>query len=139
MSVRDTLMKSLAAVGRQREADFYASLFQSQAPESFALIVLDPRCLKNPLLEALVSDLRILADLELTPVLVVGALDADMTSVKHQAQRLSKEIKHAGITTDKLNCASYDLISSIKRKTADGRMLVAIRLCVRLLPSPYGS
>jgi len=124
MSIRETIMRSLAAVGRQREAKFYAQLFQSQEPERFALIVLDPRCLKNPLLEALISDLRILADLELTPVLLVGALDEDRTSIRFQSQRLSKELEKTGIKTAKLNCASYGLMSDVKRQTASGRIVI---------------
>lgn len=124
MSIRTTVMKSLAAVGAAREAAFYAKLFQSEQPEQFALIVLDPRCLKNPLLEALISDLRILADLELTPVLLVGALDKDRTSVKFQSQRLSKEIEGVGVKTIKLNCASYGLIPDIKKYASNGRMVI---------------
>lgn len=124
MSVRDTVLRSLSAVGAQDEAAFYARVFQSQDPERFALIVLDPRCLKNPLLEALISDLRILADLQLTPVLVVGALDDDRTSVKFQAQRLYKELDHVGVKTGKLNCASYGLFADIKKQAAGGGMVV---------------
>ena len=124
MSVRDTVLRSLSAIGRVDEAAFYANVFQSQDPERFALIVLDPRCLKNPLLEALIGDLRILADLQLTPVLVVGALDDDRTSVKFQSQRLYKELDHVGIKTGKLNTASYGLIADIKVQAARGGMVV---------------
>lgn len=124
MSVRDTVLRSLSAIGAQDEAAFYANVFQSQEPERFALIVLDPRCLKNPLLEALISNLRILADLQLTPVLVVGALDDDRISVKFQSQRLYKELNHVGVKTGKLNCASYGLFADIKGQAARGGMVV---------------
>lgn len=137
MSIRDTVMRSLAAVGRQREAKFYAQLFQSQEPERFALIVLDPRCLKNPLLEALISDLRILADLELTPVLLVGALDEDRTSIRFQSQRLSKELEKTGIKTAKLNCASYGLISDVKRQAAGGRVVI-LEMTEKIAVAPVG-
>ena len=124
MSVRDTVMKSLTAVGAAHEAAFYAQIFQSQSPEQFALIVLDPRCLKNPLLEALISDLRILSDLELTPVLLVGALDEDRARVRFSASRLGKELEGVGIKTFKLNCASYGLVPDIRKQTAKGRMVI---------------
>ena len=124
MSIRDTVMKSLAAIGAQKEAAFYAQLFQTQKPERFALIVLDPRCLKNPLLEVLISDLRILADLELTPVLLVGALDDDRTSIRFQSQRLLKELEQSGIKTRKLNCASYGLIADVRKQAAAGRIVI---------------
>ena len=77
MAVRDIVLKSLQAIGAPKEVRFYTQVFQQQGPEKFALIVIDPRCLKNPLFEVLISDLKILSDLELTPVLLVGALDAD--------------------------------------------------------------
>lgn len=117
-------MRSLTAIGGEQEANFYAKLFRAEAPERFALIVLDPRCLKNPLLEALISDLRILADLELTPVLLVGAMNDNRTSVKFNASRLSKEIESVGIKTAKLNTASYGLIDDVRRKVRAGRMVV---------------
>lgn len=124
MSIKDTVMRSLTAIGGAQESDFYARLFRAEAPERFALIVLDPRCLKNPLLEALISDLRILADLELTPVLLVGALNDDRTTVKFNAGRLSKEIESAGVKTAKLNTASYGLIDDVRRKAQAGRLVV---------------
>ncbi len=124
LSLRDTVMRSLAAFGAQQEAEFYARLFRAEDPQRFALVVLDPRCLKNPLLEALISDLRILADLELTPVLLVGALDDDRTSITFQARRLFKELEAANIKTIKLNCASYGLLPDVTRQSKAGRMVI---------------
>ena len=64
MAVRDTVMKSLRAISSSKEADYYTKVFQRQEPEKFAIIVIDPRCLKNPLFEVLISDLKILSDLD---------------------------------------------------------------------------
>lgn len=123
-SLRETVLKSLSAVGAVSEAKFYAELFTHQAPEGFALIVLDPRCLKNPLLEALISNLRILSDLGLTPVLLVGALDDDRTSIRFQSQRLMTELEAASVMVTKLNTASYGLIPEIRAKARKGYMTV---------------
>ncbi len=120
--IRDTVLRSLSAVGAVNEAKFYADLFAAQDPERFALIVLDPRCLKNPLLEALISNIRILYDLGLCPVLLVGALDDDRTSVKFQSQRLSKELQAVSVRTAKLNTASYGLIPEVRSRTRDGQI-----------------
>ena len=122
MAIRDTVLRSLSAVGATKEAKFYAELFAAQQAERFALIVLDPRCLKNPLLEALISNLKILSDLELSPVLLVGALDDDRTSVKFQAQRLAKDLDQASVKTAKLNTASYQLIPEVRQKARKGIM-----------------
>ncbi len=120
--IRNVVLRSLSAVGAVREAEFYANLFKSRDAERFALIVLDPRCLKNPLLEALISNIRILTDLGLTPVLLVGALDEDRTSVRFQSQRLFKELESVSVRAAKLNTASYGLIPEIESKARRGRV-----------------
>ena len=122
MSVRETVLKSLSAVGAQHEAKFYADLFARQDAETFAMIVLDPRCLKEPLLEAVISALRILSNLELSPTLVVGAMEDARTSVKAQAQRLSKELGKSGVRTNKLNTASYGLIKEVRKIARSGNI-----------------
>lgn len=122
--IRNAVIQSLSAVGAKQEAQFYAEIFAAQDPERFALIVLDPRCLKNPLLESLVSNLRILADLKLSPVLLVGALDDDDTSVKFQSQRLTKALTGMNVGVSKLNTASYGLIDEVRKLTRAHRMPV---------------
>ena len=130
MSVRETVLKSLSAVGAQHEAKFYADLFARQDAETFAMIVLDPRCLRDPLLEALIAALRILSNLELSPTLVVGAMEDQRTSVKVQAQRLSKELGKSGVRTMKLNTATYGLIKEV-RKVARARKIPILEMTDR--------
>ncbi len=120
--IRQTVIRSLSAVGAKQEAQFYAELFASQAPERFALIVLDPRCLKNPLLEALISDLRILYDLGLTPVLLIGEMSSDSTSNKFQTQRLHKALDSADVRSTKLNMATYGLMDEIRKMCSKGQL-----------------
>ena len=122
MSMRETVLRSLSAVGAQHEAKFYAELFARQDAETFAMIVIDPRCLKNPLLEALISALRILSNLELSPILIVGAMEDARTSIKFQAQRLSRDLERSGVRASKLNTASYGLISAVRKAARAGKM-----------------
>jgi acetylglutamate kinase len=122
MSIRETVLKSLSAVGAEHEAKFYAEVFARQDAETFAMIVIDPRCLKDPLLEALIAALRILSNLELSPVLIVGAMDDARTKVKFQAQRLSRDLDRAGVRATKLNTASYGLIAEMRKIARAGRM-----------------
>lgn len=124
MSIRETVLKSLSAVGAQHEAKFYAELFARQDAETFAMIVLDPRCLKNPLLEALISALRILSNLKLCPTLVVGALEDGRTSAKFQSQRLARDLDKSGVRALKLNTASYGLIKEVQKTARSGKMPV---------------
>lgn len=122
MSIRETVLKSLSAVGAQHEAKFYAELFAQQDAETFAMIVLDPRCLKKPLLEALIAALRILSNLQLSPTLVVGALEDGRTSAKFQAQRLARDLDKTGVRALKLNTASYGLINEVQKTARSGKM-----------------
>jgi len=117
-------MRSLIAIGSPQEAGFYVDIFQKLEPEKFALIVIDPHCLKNPLLDALISDLKLLSDLGLTPVLLVGAANADKTNVRFLSERLCKALERAKIKTAKLDCASYQLVSDVRRKAKSGRIVV---------------
>lgn len=119
-SVRQTVLSSLSAVGATQEAQFYAELFAKDDPERFALILLDPRVLKNPLLEALTSNLQILSNLGLAPSLLIGALEDDHTSIKFQSQRLARDLDSSGVKAAKLNMATYGLIGEIRRRTQAG-------------------
>ncbi|PHR92086.1 MAG: hypothetical protein COA69_08735 [Robiginitomaculum sp.] len=124
MALRETIITSLRAIGSRKDAQFFAQIFQSQEPEKFAIIVIDPRCLKNPLFEILISDLKFLSDMNLTPVLLLGEFDADVTSIHFQSQKLCHALDKAGISNTKLNCASYEIIPSIKKITRNGRLVV---------------
>lgn len=122
--IRNIVLSSLSAIGANHEAKFYADLFAQQESERFALIVIDPRCLKNPLLESLIGNLRILDNLGLTPVLLVGALDEDRTSVRFQSQRLAREMEQSHIGVVKLDMATYGLITDIQKITRAGKLVV---------------
>lgn len=124
VTIRDKVIRSLSAIGAIKDARFYAELFSSQEPEQFALIVIDPRCLKNPLLENLIGSIRILTDLGLTPTLLVGALDDDMTSIRFQSQRLAKDLENVKVRTVRLNTESYGLIESVRKTARQGRISV---------------
>lgn len=119
-TVRQTVLSSLSAVGATQEASFYAELFAKEDPERFALILLDPRVINNPLLEALTSNLQILSNLGLAPTLLIGAAEDNRTSVKFQAQRLTRDLDSSGIKSAKLNTQTYGLISEIRRRAKAG-------------------
>jgi len=124
MSVRETVLKSLSAVGAQHEAKFYADLFARQDAETFAMIVVDPRCLKRPLMEALISALRILANLELTPILIIGALEDERTSIKFQTQIITKALERISVAAIKLNTGTYGLIKEVRTSARGGKIPV---------------
>ncbi len=114
------MLSSLSAVGATNEARFYADLFAKEDPERFALVLLDPRVLKNPLLEALTSSLQILSNLGLAPILLIGALDEDRTAIRFQSQRLARDLETSGVKVAKLNTATYGLVAELRRRCKSG-------------------
>lgn len=120
--IRDSVIRSLSAIGALRDAQFYADLFSTQEAEQFALIVVDPRCLQKTLLESLIGSIRILADLGLTPVLLVGILKEDVTAIRFQAQKLVTELESAKVKSARLDIDSYKLIDIVRNTARQGRI-----------------
>jgi len=68
----------------RQEAQFYAELFAKRGtPNAFALILPTRACFKNPLLEALTSNLQNSVQLGLTQTLLIGALDDNRIIDQH--------------------------------------------------------
>jgi acetylglutamate kinase len=119
-TVRQAVLSSLSAIGATQEAQFYADLFSKDDPERFALILIDPRVLNNPLFEALTSNMQILSNLGLAPILLIGASEDNRTSIKFQAQRIARELDGSGVKSTRLNTQTYGLIGEIQRRTKAG-------------------
>jgi len=120
--IRDSVIRSLSAIGALRDAQFYADLFSKQEAEQFALVVVDPRCLQKTLLESLIGSIRILADLGLTPILLVGILNEDVSSIRFQAQKLVTELESAKVKSARLDIDSYKLIDIVRKTARQGRI-----------------
>jgi acetylglutamate kinase len=72
LAPRELVLRFLASIGRPAEAQHYLTLFRSE-PEKFAVIHVSDAVLRDAL-DALLVDLRFLADLGLRPVMVFGAV-----------------------------------------------------------------
>src|SRR3569832_2553743 len=91
------IQRFLESVGNKADIDLYLKLFRSQRKESFAVLVAGAQIVKSAL-DPVHFDLRILADLGLIPVVMLGLFepkDADA-----QAQRVAD-----WLTEDKVHCA----------------------------------
>ncbi|HTU59944.1 MAG TPA: hypothetical protein VMF89_15940, partial [Polyangiales bacterium] len=71
MEPAEAVLRFLSGVGPGSEAEFYLRLFRSRARESFAAIVFDPDTWRENA-DGVALDLRLLATLSLTPVVVLG-------------------------------------------------------------------
>ena len=77
MEARDLVLKLLGSIGKQREADYYLSVFRSRR-EGFAIICIGSG-VNEDIAMAVAADLRLLVHLDLLPVVVCGA-DTPSTS-----------------------------------------------------------
>ncbi len=89
----EVVLRFLDSVGRRADAEFYLSLFRA-AKERFACICVDGPVL-TAALDAVVLDLRFLATLGLTPVVILGLL-AEQGSTE-QASALLQGLARGGV------------------------------------------
>jgi acetylglutamate kinase len=69
----ELVLRFLASIGRPAEAHYYLSLFRSEFPERFAIIHVADAVMRQAS-DALVVDLRFLAELGLRPIIAFGAV-----------------------------------------------------------------
>jgi hypothetical protein len=81
----EIIQRFLESVGQKADVDLYLRLFRAQKKESFAIIAADAQIVKNAL-DPVHFDLRILAGLGLTPVVLLGLYEA--RDADRQAQRV---------------------------------------------------
>ena len=89
------IARFLESVGQKADVDLYLKLFRSQKKESFAVICASDRIVKTAL-DPFHFDLRILAGLGLTPVVVVGLFepkDADRQAARIHEWLLEDEVR----------------------------------------------
>jgi hypothetical protein len=79
------ITRFLESVGQKADVELYLKLFRSQKKESFAVICASARIVQTAL-DPFHFDLRILAGLGLTPVVLVGLYEPD--DADHQAERI---------------------------------------------------
>jgi acetylglutamate kinase len=72
LAPRELVLRFLASIGRPAEAEQYLDLFRADQVERFAILHVSHAVLRDAA-DALIVDLRFLAELGLRPVIVVGA------------------------------------------------------------------
>ncbi len=93
----EIIQRFLESVGNKADIDLYLKLFRSQRKESFAVLVAGAQIVKTAL-DPVHFDLRILADLGLIPVVMLGLFEPKDAGA--QAQRVAD-----WLTEDKVHCA----------------------------------
>ena len=71
MDAAEAVLRFLESTNRRGEAEVYLQLFRAEAKERFACIAVNAQVAKVAL-DAVIVDLRFLATLGLTPVVVLG-------------------------------------------------------------------
>ena len=99
MDPSDVVLRFLEGVGRKSEAEFYLGLFRSEAKERFATLSVDASVARHAF-DAVVVDLRFLAALGLTPVVVFGLFEP--TDALEHAARLRRRLGKASVPAEML-------------------------------------
>lgn len=90
MTSHDLVVRFLTSIGRPDEAEFYLKLFKSESPERFAIIVVGESVMEETA-EVLTADLRFLAQLQLTPIVVFGLVTP--TRARHYADSVRERLE----------------------------------------------
>lgn len=100
------VQRFLESIGQPADVDFYLGLFRAEKRESFAILVVDARVVRAEH-ESLHFDLRLLAGLGLTPVVVLGLVEPADADVQARAlydwlaeDQVRAEIVHASPGAD---------------------------------------
>jgi len=96
MKPAESFLRFLSGIGVGSEAESYLSQFQRSARESFAAIVFDPATWRENA-DGVVLDLRLLATLALTPVVVLGFYEPARADA--YAQTLHGKLAAMGISS----------------------------------------
>lgn len=145
----EIIQRFLESVGEKGDVDLYLKLFRAQKKESFAIIAADAPIVRTAL-DPFHFDLRILAGLGLTPVVLVGLFDAK--DADRQAQRVYDWLVedqvatrvvsggpdlNAGAMTDVRGAIGSNVIPVVslegaKERTTDGRFDLLKNLATEL-------
>jgi acetylglutamate kinase len=97
MEPADVVLRFLESVGRRSEAEFYVSLFRAGPRERFAAISIDANVARYAT-DAVMQHLRFLADLGLTPTVVLGSFEP--TDAPEHAARLRRRLERAHVPVE---------------------------------------
>jgi acetylglutamate kinase len=95
----EAVLRFLASVGPNSEAEFYLRLFRARTPESFATLAVTAAAVEHHG-DGVALDLRFLNGLGLTPVVVVGLHEPD--SASEHLRELEERLTRAGLRTRRL-------------------------------------
>jgi acetylglutamate kinase len=94
MEPADAVLRFLESMGKGSEAEFYLALFRAEAKERFAAISVDANVARHAS-EAVVLDLRFLARLGLSPVVVLGLFEP--TDAVEHGSRIRRRLEKGGV------------------------------------------
>lgn len=107
----EIIQRFLESVGAKADIDLYLKLFRAQRKESFAVLVAGAQIVKSAL-DPVHFDLRILADLGLIPVVMLGLFEPKDAGA--QAQRVAD-----WLTEDKVHCAIVHADADMTARTIE--------------------
>jgi hypothetical protein len=108
MDAADAVLRFLESTGRRGDAEFYLRIFRAEAKERFATIAVNAQVAKVAL-DAVIVDLRFLAALGLTPVVVLGLVEPG--EADEHASRVRRRLERQQVPAVVLPDDGEDLVS----------------------------
>jgi hypothetical protein len=103
----EAVLRFLESTNRRGEAEFYLQLFRAEAKERFATIAVNAQVAKVAL-DAVIVDIRFLASLGLTPVVVLGLVEAG--EADEHASRVRRRLERSQVPATVLPDDGEDLV-----------------------------
>ncbi len=118
MTSNDLVIRFLESIGRPDEAQFYLSLFKSERPEQFAIVAIADSVMQETS-DVLVTDLRFLSQLGLTPVVMLGVVTPTLAT--QHANRICERL------TPQVSCTIVDPYDTaqVRRAAHNGNIAIA--------------
>src|SRR6185436_8682793 len=107
MDAADAVLRFLESTGRRGDAEFYLRIFRAEAKERFATIAVNAQVAKIAL-DAVIVDLRFLAALGLTPVVVLGLVEPG--EADEHASRVRRRLERQKVPATVLPDDGEDLV-----------------------------
>ncbi len=108
MDAADAVLRFLESTGRRGDAEFYLKIFRAEAKERFAIIAVNAQVAKIAL-DAVIVDLRFLAALGLTPVVVLGLVEPG--EADEHASRVRRRLERQSVPAVVLPDDGEDLVT----------------------------
>lgn len=123
LAPQDVVLRFLESTGRPSEARLYLDLFRARPREQFAALAIDAHVMSGAA-DAVVQDLRFLAALDLTPIVVLGIFQPAEAAA--HARALTRHLEVEGVAVESLPAGGAGLAARLVACAGAGRVPIVV-------------